>query len=204
MNEQIVHVGPMWILASLSAGWLSENLMHRRGYGLIVDMALGIGASLIGGGVLLAMAAFPAGMVVTFVIGFVLATSAIVVQRLGWPREPGARERKARLRLAELGRPSRGAAGTVSGLAAEPDGQTGPRPTPARVLARLATTGIYLLRGVPIEMQQAARIRAAREGTTLRQVLLRGLGEYAAGTWTPQADERLPGALNPRVQATSR
>jgi F0F1-type ATP synthase assembly protein I len=185
MNEQIVHMSPMWVLASLSAGWLSENFMHRRGYGLIVDMGLGVGASLVGGGVLLALAAFPAGMFVTLVIGFVLATSAIVVQRLCWPSEPGARERKARLWVAELGRPSRGAMGTVLGLAADGDGRTGRRPTPPRVLARLATTGIYLLRGVPIEVQRAARIRAAREGTTLRQVLLRSLGEYAAGTWTP-------------------
>ena len=48
------------------------------------------------------------------------------------------------------------------------------------VLARMATTGIYLLRG--------ARQRAVREGTTLRSVLLRGLREYAAGTWTPRPD----------------
>ena len=55
-----------------------------------------------------------------------------------------------------------------------------------------ALAWIYLLRGVPIEIQRAARLRAAREETTLRQVLLRGLGEYAAGTWTPQADDRVP------------
>jgi len=194
----------MCVLASLSAGWLSENLMPRRGYGLIVDMAVGVGASLVGGGVLLAIAVFPAGMFATFVILFALATSAIVIQRFGWPCEPGAREGKARLRLAELGRPSRGAVGTVSRLAADGDGRTGRQPTPTRALARLATAGIDLLRGVPIELQRAARIRAAREGTTLRHVLLRGLGEYAAGTWTPQADERLPGALNPRVHATGR
>jgi uncharacterized membrane protein YeaQ/YmgE (transglycosylase-associated protein family) len=192
MNEQIVHMSPMWVLASLLAGWLSENFMPRRGYGLIIDMGLGVGASLVGGGVLLAIAAFPAGMFVTFIIGFVLATSVIVVQRLSWPCEPGARERKARLRLAELGRPSRGAVGTVSGLAADKDGQIGRRITPTCVLARLATTGIYLLHGVPIEVQRAARIRAAREGTTLGRVLLRGLDEYAAGTWTPQAASGCP------------
>jgi uncharacterized membrane protein YeaQ/YmgE (transglycosylase-associated protein family) len=204
MNEQIVQMSPMWVLAGLSAGWLSDNFMYRRGYGLTVDMGLGVGASLVGGGVLQALGGFPAGMFVMFVVGFVLATSAIVVQRLGWPCEEGARERKGRLRVAELGRPSRGAVAPVSGLAADGDGRTGRRPTPTRALARVATTGIYLLRGVPIEVQRAARIRAAREETTLRQVLLRGLGEYAAGTWTPRADERLPGVLNPRVHATGR
>jgi hypothetical protein len=64
------------------------------------------------------------------------------------------------------------------------------RPMPARVLARLATTGIYLVRGVPREVQQAARRRAVREGTSLRWVLLQGLREYAAGTWTPERDEK--------------
>jgi len=67
----------------------------------------------------------------------------------------------------------------------------------------MATTGIYLLRGVPFELQRAARVRAVSEGTTLRQVLLKGWGEYAAGTWTPQAD-KVPVALNPGVHATSR
>lgn len=61
--------------------------------------------------------------------------------------------------------------------------------TPSRVLARIATTGIYLVRGVPRDLQRAARARAVREGTTLHRVLLQGLREYAAGTWTP-ADDR--------------
>jgi hypothetical protein len=53
------------------------------------------------------------------------------------------------------------------------------------VLARMATTGIYLVSGVSRDLQRAARVRAVREGTTLRAVLVRALAEYAAGTWTP-------------------
>jgi hypothetical protein len=60
------------------------------------------------------------------------------------------------------------------------------------VLARMATSGIYLLRGATRELQRTARQRAAREGTTLRSVLLRGLREYAAGTWTPRPDTDVP------------
>jgi hypothetical protein len=59
-------------------------------------------------------------------------------------------------------------------------------------LARMATTGIYLVRDVPRDLQRAARGRAASQGTTLRRVLLQGLREYAAGTWTPQSEDRLP------------
>ena len=66
------------------------------------------------------------------------------------------------------------------------------RPVPIRVLARMATTGIYLLRGIPRDLQRAARTRAVSEGTTLRWVLLQALREYAAGTWTPQPDDNSP------------
>jgi len=60
---------------------------------------------------------------------------------------------------------------------------------PSHVLARIATTGIYLLHGIPRDVQQAARGRAVREETTLRAVLLRALNEYAAGAWPLQRKE---------------
>ena len=62
-------------------------------------------------------------------------------------------------------------------------------PMRSHALARMATTGIYLLRGVSPSVQRAARVRAAREGTTLRWVLVQALREYAAGIWTPRADD---------------
>jgi phosphohistidine phosphatase len=38
----------------------------------------------------------------------------------------------------------------------------------------------------------AARLRAIREGTTLRWLLLSALRDYASGTWTPRRDVRTP------------
>jgi hypothetical protein len=73
----------------------------------------------------------------------------------------------------------------------------------SRALARLAVTGIYLLRGVSRSLQRAARARAVADGTTLRRVLLQGLHEYAAGTWTPQADPKVaesPAEARPRPE----
>jgi hypothetical protein len=61
--------------------------------------------------------------------------------------------------------------------------------TPSRALVRMAITGIYLVRGIPLDIQQAARARAVKEGTTLRRVLGRALREYAGGTWTPKLDD---------------
>ena len=54
---------------------------------------------------------------------------------------------------------------------------------------RMAITGIYLVRGIPLDIQRAARARAVREGTTLRRVLGHALREYAGGTWTPNTDD---------------
>ena len=65
-------------------------------------------------------------------------------------------------------------------------------PVPIRALARMATTGIYLLRGIPRDLQQAARARAVSEETTLRWVLLQALREYAVGAWTPQSYDNSP------------
>jgi len=56
----------------------------------------------------------------------------------------------------------------------------------ARVLARTARTGIYLVRGLPRDLQRTARARAASEGTTLSAVLVDALRDYAGGTWSPR------------------
>lgn len=188
MTEQVVRMGLMWILAGLSAGWLAETLIVRRGYGLLVDMGLGVGAGLLGGGLFMMGSGRPAGTLAMFVGAFVLASLVIVAQRLFLPRTPGARAREAQLRLTELRGTAPGVKGAVSGLHGAGNGVIG-RPA-AHVLMRVATTGIYLLRGVPLELQRAARVRAVSDGTTLHQVLLKGLGEYAAGTWTPQPGKK--------------
>jgi len=60
---------------------------------------------------------------------------------------------------------------------------------PSHVLARMATTGIYLLHGIPRDVQHAARGRVVREETTLRAVLLRALNEYATGAWPQHRKE---------------
>ena len=188
MTEQVVRMGLMWILAGLSAGWLAETLIVRRGYGLLVDMGLGVGAGLLGGGLFMMGSGRPAGTLAMFVCAFVLASLVILAQRLFLPRTPGARERQAQLRLGELRGTPHGVNGPVSGLPGAGHGVIG-RPA-AHVLMRVATTGIYLLRGVPLELQRAARVRAVSDGTTLHQVLLKGLREYAAGTWTPAPGDK--------------
>lgn len=175
MNEQITHMGPMWVLAGLSAGWLGEHVITRRGYGLIHDMGLGVSASIVGGGLCLAFSGVSVGMFGMFVVGLVVAATVIVAQRLCWPSATSP---------------------TAGRVRVDGDGNAG-RPMPTPALARIATTGIYLVRGLPQDLQRAARVRAVSEGTTLSQVLLQGLREYAAGTWTPQRNDKVSGAKSP-------
>jgi hypothetical protein len=138
-------------------------------------MGLGVSASIVGGGLFLAFSGLSVGMFAMFVIGFVVATTVIVAQRLCWPPATEA---------------------TAGRLLVDVDENAG-RPMPTRALARIATTGIYLVRGLPQDLQRAARGRAVSEGTTLSQVLLQGLREYAAGTWTPQRNDKVSGVKSP-------
>ena len=62
MNEQMTQMGPILVVAGLGAGWLAETFVGLRGHGLIVDMGVGVGASLAGGSVILALSGHPAGM----------------------------------------------------------------------------------------------------------------------------------------------
>src|SRR5258705_2090093 len=102
MNEQIVRMSLMWILAGLSAGWLAETLIVRRGHGLLVDMGLGVGAGLLGGGVFMMVSGRSAGALGMVVCAVFLASGAILAARLFSPRTPGEREREAPLLLREL------------------------------------------------------------------------------------------------------
>ncbi len=79
-------------------------------------------------------------------------------------------------------------------MSLEMSAASGGRSTPIGVLARLATTGIYLVRGIPRDLQGAARARAATEGTTVHAVLQGALREYVAGTWAPRPESPRPGA----------
>src|SRR5690242_17205399 len=198
MNEQFVKQGSMWVLAGLGAGWLAETFVPRRGYGLITDLGVGVGARLIGGSAFGAPFGLPACMLDMVLLRLRMPASGSVGEAVGWSAVPGAAERRAGLRLDELRGSSFGVVGTPSGPPSDVDDRPA-RPRPDRAMVRMASTGIYLLRGVSRDLQRTARSRATRDGTTLRQVLLKGLGEYAAGTWTPAPDVARPVPLNPGV-----
>jgi uncharacterized membrane protein YeaQ/YmgE (transglycosylase-associated protein family) len=84
MSEHIAQMGPMLILAGLMAGWVAEAVSRADGYGLILDMVLGLIGSVVVGATVWAVISSDAGMPAMFLIGCGGAALAIVAQRRCW------------------------------------------------------------------------------------------------------------------------
>lgn len=84
MLEDIVHMGPMLLLAGLLAGWIAEAVSRARGYGFIPDLVLGLIGSVVAGVTVWVAISGEAGMAMMFLIGCAGATLMIVAQRSFW------------------------------------------------------------------------------------------------------------------------
>jgi len=84
MLEHIMQMGPMLVLAGLTAGWVAETLSRADAYGFIHDMALGLIGSVVVGVTIWFAISSEAGMLAMFLIGFGGAALAIVAQRTFW------------------------------------------------------------------------------------------------------------------------
>ena len=85
MLEPIIPMGPLLILDGLVTGWVAEAATRAGGYGLRVEMALGLVGSLAVGGTLGAVISRAAGgMLVMFLVGSGGAALAIVAPRAFW------------------------------------------------------------------------------------------------------------------------
>jgi len=72
----------IWVLVGLIAGWLAGFMMKGGGYGLLWDLSLGLGGSLIGGWIFQTLGNSPgAGWFTMVVVAFVGAVILIVAQR---------------------------------------------------------------------------------------------------------------------------
>ena len=85
MSELVAFAAPMLVLAAMACGWSADAFSPARGYGLLIDMGLGLAGS-----VALAMALYganwfgPVGLFVIFFIGLTGGAVAIVGQRMFW------------------------------------------------------------------------------------------------------------------------
>ena len=84
MFEHIMQLGPMLVLAGLIGGWVSEAASRARGYGVVLDMALGLIGSVIGGVIAWSLFSSDIGMLAMLLIGCGGAALAIAAQRGLW------------------------------------------------------------------------------------------------------------------------
>jgi uncharacterized membrane protein YeaQ/YmgE (transglycosylase-associated protein family) len=72
-----------WIVVGLIAGWLAGQVMKGGGYGVIVDIILGILGGLVGGWVFGILGIWPAGgMIGSIIVAFVGAVILVGITRL--------------------------------------------------------------------------------------------------------------------------
>jgi uncharacterized membrane protein YeaQ/YmgE (transglycosylase-associated protein family) len=72
-----------WIIVGLIAGWLAGLVMKGGGYGVLVDIILGILGGVVGGWVFGHLGIWPAGgMIGALIVAFVGAVILVAITRL--------------------------------------------------------------------------------------------------------------------------
>jgi uncharacterized membrane protein YeaQ/YmgE (transglycosylase-associated protein family) len=84
MLDHILQVGPMLVLAGLTAGWVADTVSRVEIYGFIHDIVLGLIGSVIVGTTAWFVISSEAGMVAMFLTGCGGAALAIAAQRAFW------------------------------------------------------------------------------------------------------------------------
>ena len=71
-----------WIIVGLIAGWLAGVVMKGGGYGVLVDILLGIVGGVVGGWLFGALGIFPGGgLVGSIIVAFVGAVVLVAITR---------------------------------------------------------------------------------------------------------------------------
>jgi uncharacterized membrane protein YeaQ/YmgE (transglycosylase-associated protein family) len=72
-----------WIVVGLIAGWLAGQVMKGGGYGVLVDIVLGIVGGIVGGWVFGALGIWPGGGIIgAILVAFVGAVILVALSRL--------------------------------------------------------------------------------------------------------------------------
>ena len=71
-----------WIVVGLIAGWLAGQVMKGGGYGVLVDIILGILGGFVGGWVFGLLGIHAGGMIGSIVVAFVGAVLLVWITRL--------------------------------------------------------------------------------------------------------------------------
>jgi uncharacterized membrane protein YeaQ/YmgE (transglycosylase-associated protein family) len=72
-----------WLLVGLIAGWLAGQVMKGGGYGVLVDLILGLLGGVVGGWLFGALGIWPGGgMIGAIIVAFVGAVILVGISRL--------------------------------------------------------------------------------------------------------------------------
>jgi uncharacterized membrane protein YeaQ/YmgE (transglycosylase-associated protein family) len=72
-----------WIIVGLVAGWLAGVVMKGGGYGLVVDIVLGVLGAIVGGWLFGALGIYPGGgLLGSIIVAFVGAVILVLITRL--------------------------------------------------------------------------------------------------------------------------
>ena len=72
-----------WIIVGLIAGWLAGQVMKGGGYGVLVDIVLGIVGGLLGGWIFGQLGIWPGGgMIGSIIVAFIGAVILVGITRL--------------------------------------------------------------------------------------------------------------------------
>jgi uncharacterized membrane protein YeaQ/YmgE (transglycosylase-associated protein family) len=72
-----------WIVVGMIAGWLAGKVMSGRGYGVIVDIILGLLGGVLGGWIFGKLGVWPAGGILgSLIVAFIGAVILVGITRL--------------------------------------------------------------------------------------------------------------------------
>ena len=72
-----------WLAVGLVAGWLAGEVMKGRGYGILVDIVLGMLGGIVGGWIFGTLGIWPAqGMIGSIIVAFVGAVMLVCAVRV--------------------------------------------------------------------------------------------------------------------------
>jgi uncharacterized membrane protein YeaQ/YmgE (transglycosylase-associated protein family) len=71
-----------WIIVGLIAGWAAGKIMKGGGYGVVMDIVLGIVGAVIGGWLLGALGIYAGGLIGSIVVAIIGAVFLIWVTRM--------------------------------------------------------------------------------------------------------------------------
>ena len=82
LEEAVMFIGPiLWVIVGLIAGWAAGKIMKGSGYGVVMDIVLGVIGALVGGFLLGILGIHAEGLIGTIIVAIIGAVFLIWLSR---------------------------------------------------------------------------------------------------------------------------